>query len=114
MVKMPELVVDNDDTAHIQQTGAWSHHKKGAYGKSMLIDSSKGKAPASIRFLPRTDSIRRIPGVYLYSQAERHCFGYPYPFVRWNQQQKHRYQSRGYNGGRTNLRRMDQPGNAQT
>jgi hypothetical protein len=50
--KMPELVVDNDDSAHIQQTGAWSHHKKGAYGKSMLIDSSKGKAPASIRFLP--------------------------------------------------------------
>jgi hypothetical protein len=50
--KTPELVVDNDDSAHIQLAGNWSHHKRGAYGQSMLIDSSKGKEPKSIRFLP--------------------------------------------------------------
>ena len=51
--RTPELVVDNDDTAHVQQTGSWSHHKRGSYGQSMLIDSSKGREPKSIRFLPQ-------------------------------------------------------------
>lgn len=50
--KTPELVVDNDDSAHVQLTGAWSLHKRGSYGRSMLIDSSKGATPKSIRFLP--------------------------------------------------------------
>src|SRR5688572_29684310 len=50
--KTPEIIVDNDDAAHIQQTGAWSRRERGAYGKSMLIDSSKGRSPASIRFKP--------------------------------------------------------------
>lgn len=50
--KIPEVVVDNDDAAHIQLTGAWSRRERGAYGKSMLIDSSKGTQPKLIRFLP--------------------------------------------------------------
>jgi hypothetical protein len=47
-----EVNVDNDDSANIQITGDWSRRERGAYGRSMLIDSSKGAAPKSIRFIP--------------------------------------------------------------
>jgi hypothetical protein len=70
--KIPEVVVDNDDAAHIQLTGAWSRRERGAYGKSMLIDSSKGTQPKSIRFspvLPRSGTyhvytyLPKLPGI---------------------------------------------------
>jgi hypothetical protein len=70
--KIPEVIVDNDDTDHIQLTGAWSRRERGAYGKSMLIDSSKGTQPKWIRFspaLPRSGTyhvytyIPKLPGI---------------------------------------------------
>lgn len=50
--KTPETVVDNDDSSHVQLTGTWSRRTRGAYGSSMLIDSSKGTEAKSIRFIP--------------------------------------------------------------
>jgi hypothetical protein len=48
----PEVLVDNDDRLHVKATGNWQRELHGAYGKSMLIDSSKGTEKKSFRFLP--------------------------------------------------------------
>ena len=50
--KTPEVLVDNDDKAKVKTTGNWAVNKKGAYGSSMLVDSSRGSSPKSIRFTP--------------------------------------------------------------
>lgn len=50
--KTPEVLVDNDDRQHVKISGDWQVSKRGAYGGSMLIDSSKGKSVKSIRFIP--------------------------------------------------------------
>ncbi len=50
--KTPEVLVDNDDKASVKTTGDWQVLKKGAYGSSMFVDSSKGAVPKSIQFSP--------------------------------------------------------------
>ncbi|MBN8878482.1 MAG: FAD-dependent oxidoreductase [Sphingobacteriales bacterium] len=50
--KTPEVLVDNEDRQHVSIKGSWQVLKKGAYGHSMLIDSSKGKSPKSIQYIP--------------------------------------------------------------
>lgn len=50
--KTPEILVDNDNVSQVTVTGDWSRNKKGAYGMSMLVDSSKGTGNKTIRFMP--------------------------------------------------------------
>lgn len=50
--KTPEVLVDNDDKARVTVNGNWQVLKKGAYGSSMFVDSSKGKDAKSIQFTP--------------------------------------------------------------
>jgi hypothetical protein len=49
----PEVLVDNDDKESVTTKGDWQVLKKGAYGHSMFIDSSKGASLKSVRFSPR-------------------------------------------------------------
>ncbi|OQP46034.1 xanthan lyase [Niastella populi] len=49
----PEVMVDNDDRKNVTAKGAWQVLKKGAYGHSMFIDSSKGASLKSVRFTPQ-------------------------------------------------------------
>ncbi len=50
--KTPEVLVDNDNSSQVTVTGDWGSRKQGAYGMSMLIDSSKGTGNKAIRFTP--------------------------------------------------------------
>lgn len=50
--KTPEVLVDNDDRVKVKKKGEWQILKKGAYGSSMFIDSSKGKIKKSVQFIP--------------------------------------------------------------
>jgi hypothetical protein len=50
--KTPEILVDNDNVSKVTVTGNWSRSKRGAYGMSMLVDSSKGTGNKTIRFMP--------------------------------------------------------------
>ncbi|RFM36908.1 FAD-dependent oxidoreductase [Chitinophaga silvisoli] len=43
-----EILVDNDDSAHVSKKGEWQRETKGAYGPSMFISKSTG----SIRYTP--------------------------------------------------------------
>ncbi|KAA2238966.1 FAD-dependent oxidoreductase [Chitinophaga agrisoli] len=47
----PEILVDNDDSAHVQVTGKWSLKKGGTYGPSAHY-SAVNKEPKSIKFIP--------------------------------------------------------------
>jgi hypothetical protein len=49
---IPELLVDNADSAHVQITGNWKMEKSGGYGPSFLLDTSKASSAASVRFSP--------------------------------------------------------------
>lgn len=44
----PEILVDNDDPAHVTLTGNWQKETKGAYGPTMFISNSA----ATIRYTP--------------------------------------------------------------
>lgn len=48
----PEVLVDNDDSAHISIKGNWKIEKNGAYGPSSFTDSSRGAPEKSVRFNP--------------------------------------------------------------
>jgi len=70
--KTPEVLVDNDNSSQVIVTGEWSSRKQGAYGMSMLIDSSKGTGNKAIRFMPALPSegtyhiytyIPKLPGL---------------------------------------------------
>ncbi|MEO7212916.1 FAD-dependent oxidoreductase [Mucilaginibacter sp.] len=49
---IPELLVDNSDSTHVQITGNWKMEKSGGYGPSFLSDTSKASSFASVRFMP--------------------------------------------------------------
>ena len=49
---VPDIWVDNEDTANIVVKGAWGLGKKGGYGPSFLVDSSNSATPKSVRFIP--------------------------------------------------------------
>lgn len=48
----PEILVDNDDAAHVTLKGDWKKDWKGAYGPSLYLDDSHGSVPKSARFTP--------------------------------------------------------------
>jgi hypothetical protein len=48
---MPEIGVDNDDSAHIVFTGDWKRMKVGGYGPSYLL-AEKGGTEKKLRFVP--------------------------------------------------------------
>jgi len=47
----PEILVDNDDTAHVIVKGRWIIQRQDAYGFSRLVDTTVS-SPATVRFLP--------------------------------------------------------------
>lgn len=49
---IPEILVDNDDTARVKRTGNWKNSKSGSYGPSLLIDDEKSGADKLVRFSP--------------------------------------------------------------
>ncbi|WP_080056764.1 FAD-dependent oxidoreductase [Spirosoma aerolatum] len=60
----PEILVDNDDAAHVTHTGDWKRDNKGAYGLSFFSTTADG-ATKTMRFTPdvtKAGSYR----VYLY------------------------------------------------
>ncbi|WP_346320129.1 FAD-dependent oxidoreductase [Chitinophaga sp. YIM B06452] len=46
-----EILVDNDDAAHVEKKGDWKQEKKGAYGPS-FFEAAKGSQQSSVRFTP--------------------------------------------------------------
>ncbi|MBD2754025.1 FAD-dependent oxidoreductase [Spirosoma validum] len=50
----PEILVDNDDEAHVTRTGDWTrdNNPKGAYGPSYFTTKGAGEALKTIRFTP--------------------------------------------------------------
>lgn len=47
----PEILIDNDDTAHVIVKGRWFIQRQDAYGFSRLADTT-ASSPATVRFLP--------------------------------------------------------------
>lgn len=47
----PEILVDNDDSAHVEITGKWSLKKGGTYGPSAFY-SSENDQPKTVKFIP--------------------------------------------------------------
>ena len=47
-----EVLVDNDDSLHVQRKGHWTTENKGGYGPGLLVHETGNKAPASVRFTP--------------------------------------------------------------
>jgi len=48
----PEILVDNDDTAHVIVNGDWITEKHDCYGFSRLMDDHTGSQLRSVRFIP--------------------------------------------------------------
>lgn len=48
----PEMLVDNDDTAHVIIKGDWTRQQQDSYGFSRLADTSADGRPRSVRFIP--------------------------------------------------------------
>jgi hypothetical protein len=63
--RTPEVLVDNDDKKNVTTKGNWQVLKKGAYGHSMYIDSSKGASIKSVRFTPQLSKTGAYQ-VYIY------------------------------------------------
>jgi hypothetical protein len=51
---LPEIRIDNEDAAYVQQTGDWQPDNQagGRFGPSLLRDDSRGATPKSVRFTP--------------------------------------------------------------
>lgn len=60
----PEILVDNDDAAHVTLKGDWKKETHGSYGPSLYLDDSKGGLPKSARFAPE---IQREGEYHIYS-----------------------------------------------
>ncbi|QEC80234.1 FAD-dependent oxidoreductase [Mucilaginibacter ginsenosidivorax] len=50
--RTPEVLVDNDDTAHVQITGDWKIAQSGGYGPTYFIDTAKAGPVNSVKFRP--------------------------------------------------------------
>lgn len=48
----PELLVDNDDSAHVVVKGDWVRQRQDSYGFSRLVDTSVDGKPRSVKFIP--------------------------------------------------------------
>jgi len=60
----PEILVDNDDAAHVVKTGDWTISHQGCYGPSVFIDEGGSNSAKSVQFIP---SIIRAGKYKLYS-----------------------------------------------
>lgn len=67
-----EILVDDNDAAHVTITGEWKAAIHGGYGASMLTDDSKGAVAKSVRFSPEIKKagkyevytyVPRLPGM---------------------------------------------------
>lgn len=77
----PEILVDNDDSAHVTQKGSWTRLKKGGYGPSMFVhkmgdpanpDEATDSGEATVTFRPvivRAGTYH----IYLYQPALRNA-----------------------------------------
>ena len=63
----PEILVDNDDAAHIVRTGEWQreNNPKGAYGPSYFTTAASGSGMKNIRFNPAVTKAGTYK-IYLY------------------------------------------------
>ncbi|GAA4452563.1 FAD-dependent oxidoreductase [Nibrella saemangeumensis] len=48
----PDVVVDNDDAGRVTLTGDWKKDSRGGYGRSLVIDDTKGQTTKTVRFTP--------------------------------------------------------------
>jgi hypothetical protein len=48
----PEILVDNDDSAHVVVKGDWVRQRQDAYGFSRLVDTAAAGGAKSVRFTP--------------------------------------------------------------
>jgi hypothetical protein len=67
-----EILVDDNDAAHVTITGEWKTAIHGGYGPSLLTDDSKGAVAKSVRFTPEISKpgkyevftyVPRLPGI---------------------------------------------------
>lgn len=49
---VPEILVDNDDSAHVMISGNWKTEYTGCYGPSMFTDDGKNGKTKSVKFMP--------------------------------------------------------------
>jgi hypothetical protein len=56
----PQIIVDNDDSAHVRMEGEWTREKHDSYGFSRLADEHKDQALRQVRFIPPV----KTPGIY--------------------------------------------------
>ena len=61
---IPEVLVDNDDTAHTSSSGRWKRETNGGYGPSLLVHQT-GDTAAAVSFFPAIQRTARYD-VYLY------------------------------------------------
>lgn len=48
----PEILVDNDDDAHVVKIGNWAILRQGCYGPSAFTEDGKGDSIKSVQFIP--------------------------------------------------------------
>jgi len=68
----PQIIVDNDDSAHVQVEGEWTREKHDSYGFSRLADEHKDQAFREVRFKP----VIKTPGsyyLYIYVPKVQHA-----------------------------------------
>ena len=61
----PEILVDNDDAAHVTRTGDWTRDNKGSYGPSYFTINGSSQELKSVRFSPDVTKAATYQ-VYLY------------------------------------------------
>jgi hypothetical protein len=68
----PQIIVDNDDSAHVLVEGTWTREKHDSYGFSRLADEHKDEALRQVRFKPRI----KVSGqytLYIYVPKVQHA-----------------------------------------
>jgi len=63
-----EILVDNDDAAHVTKTGEWKKETRGAYGPSVFVAGSGGAK--SVRFTPE---VLRSGSYRVYTYVPKHA-----------------------------------------
>lgn len=64
----PEILVDNDDAAHVTITGDWAKDTHGCYGPTMFTDDSKGATEKKVRFTP---DVKKAGRYHIYTYVPR-------------------------------------------
>jgi len=61
----PDVVVDNEQAEGVTVTGEWTKDTQGGYGRSLLVDDSRGQTAKTVRFTPNLPRAGTYD-VYLY------------------------------------------------